>query len=109
MEVKDESPAVSGGRNGRDQGAAGRHDQLEAKNKSKAAAGTGQKPNPKDPSRPRRKKARRACFACQRAHLTCGKLTSYLPACIFLSVPCFAWLRISAGICIVLGLPWGDS
>ncbi|ETI19260.1 hypothetical protein G647_09092 [Cladophialophora carrionii CBS 160.54] len=28
--------------------------------------------NPKDPSRPRRKKARRACFACQRAHLTCG-------------------------------------
>ena len=30
--------------------------------------------NPKDPSRPRRKKARRACFACQRAHLTCGKV-----------------------------------
>ena len=29
--------------------------------------------NTKDPSRPRRKKARRACFACQRAHLTCGK------------------------------------
>ncbi|KAL8779035.1 MAG: hypothetical protein Q9213_007133 [Squamulea squamosa] len=28
--------------------------------------------NPKDPMRPRRKKARRACFACQRAHLTCG-------------------------------------
>ncbi|KAH8704754.1 hypothetical protein BGW36DRAFT_285368 [Talaromyces proteolyticus] len=28
--------------------------------------------NSKDPSRPRRKKARRACFACQRAHLTCG-------------------------------------
>ena len=26
----------------------------------------------KDPSRPRRKKARRACYACQRAHLTCG-------------------------------------
>ena len=26
----------------------------------------------KDPMRPRRKKARRACFACQRAHLTCG-------------------------------------
>lgn len=35
---------------------------------------TSQKPNPKDPSRPRRKKARRACFACQRAHLTCGTL-----------------------------------
>lgn len=28
--------------------------------------------NAKDPSRPRRKKARRACLACQRAHLTCG-------------------------------------
>jgi hypothetical protein len=27
----------------------------------------------KDPSRPRRKKARRACYACQRAHLTCGR------------------------------------
>ncbi|PVH92614.1 hypothetical protein DM02DRAFT_575535 [Periconia macrospinosa] len=26
----------------------------------------------KDPTRPRRKKARRACLACQRAHLTCG-------------------------------------
>ncbi|KAH7119773.1 transcription activator of gluconeogenesis [Dendryphion nanum] len=26
----------------------------------------------KDPLRPRRKKARRACLACQRAHLTCG-------------------------------------
>lgn len=32
--------------------------------------------NAKDPNRPRRKKARRACFACQRAHLTCGM---YLP------------------------------
>jgi len=30
--------------------------------------------DPKDPLRPRRKKARRACFACQRAHLTCGEL-----------------------------------
>ncbi|KAF7846488.1 hypothetical protein BT93_L4248 [Corymbia citriodora subsp. variegata] len=28
--------------------------------------------NAKDPNRPRRKKARRACYACQRAHLTCG-------------------------------------
>ncbi|KAK4903640.1 Transcriptional regulator of nonfermentable carbon utilization, partial [Elasticomyces elasticus] len=32
------------------------------------------KSNAKDPLRPRRKKARRACFACQRAHLTCGML-----------------------------------
>jgi hypothetical protein len=29
--------------------------------------------NAKDPLRPRRKKARRACAACQRAHLTCGE------------------------------------
>jgi len=26
----------------------------------------------KDPLRPKRKKAKRACSACQRAHLTCG-------------------------------------
>jgi hypothetical protein len=32
--------------------------------------------DPKDPLRPRRKKARRACFACQRAHLTCGMSTN---------------------------------
>jgi hypothetical protein len=38
-------------------------------------ARNGSKPNnTKDPSRPRRKKARRACYACQRAHLTCGML-----------------------------------
>lgn len=46
--------------------------------RSPARAGVDNKPppksNPKDPSRPRRKKARRACFACQRAHLTCGNL-----------------------------------
>ena len=36
--------------------------------------------NAKDPLRPRRKKARRACFACQRAHLTCGECpTASLP------------------------------
>jgi hypothetical protein len=35
-----------------------------------------QKYDPKDPLRPRRKKARRACFACQRAHLTCGRHSS---------------------------------
>jgi hypothetical protein len=33
--------------------------------------------NAKDPLRPRRKKARRACFACQRAHLTCGEYDGY--------------------------------
>lgn len=37
------------------------------------AGGIKKKYDPKDPLRPRRKKARRACFACQRAHLTCGK------------------------------------
>lgn len=30
------------------------------------------KANAKDANRPKRKKARRACYACQRAHLTCG-------------------------------------
>ncbi|KAF1936256.1 transcription activator of gluconeogenesis [Clathrospora elynae] len=39
---------------------------------SPAQKPTNGKPNAKDPLRPRRKKARRACFACQRAHLTCG-------------------------------------
>lgn len=36
----------------------------------------GQKANAKDPLRPRRKKARRACYACQRAHLTCSEFHS---------------------------------
>ncbi|CAK4031246.1 Transcription activator of gluconeogenesis acuK [Lecanosticta acicola] len=39
---------------------------------SNGSGTTPAKSNAKDPSRPRRKKARRACFACQRAHLTCG-------------------------------------
>src|SRR6202042_1037784 len=41
-------------------------------------AATKPKLDPKDPLRPRRKKARRACFACQRAHLTCGMFTFLL-------------------------------
>ena len=41
--------------------------------------------DPKDPLRPRRKKARRACYACQRAHLTCGKS----------SLPCITESRLS--------------
>lgn len=47
----------------------------EEKSPSQGASGNSQpsKSSAKDPSRPRRKKARRACFACQRAHLTCGK------------------------------------
>lgn len=43
--------------------------------------------DPKDPLRPRRKKARRACFACQRAHLTCGEFQGFLSlthCCLFI-------------------------
>jgi hypothetical protein len=56
--------------------------------------------DPKDPLRPRRKKARRACFACQRAHLTCGKLdpwkstlVGFCPNFHFVGVG-FCWLRL---------------
>lgn len=42
--------------------------------------------DPKDPHRPRRKKARRACYACQRAHLTCGKISS-LPSVLPSTAP----------------------
>lgn len=48
-------------------------DKMAEQNASSDANGDKKKYNPKDPTRPRRKKARRACFACQRAHLTCGK------------------------------------
>lgn len=49
---------------------------IKGENGERAKDGSAQKKtaaNAKDPSRPRRKKARRACYACQRAHLTCGK------------------------------------
>ncbi|KAK2782431.1 Transcriptional regulator of nonfermentable carbon utilization [Emmonsiellopsis sp. PD_33] len=51
--------------------------QSQTNGKPSGAVQNGQKPastaaNAKDPLRPRRKKAKRACFACQRAHLTCG-------------------------------------
>lgn len=52
-----------------------RSERMESKDRVKGDGKTenGRKAtNAKDPSRPRRKKARRACFACQRAHLTCG-------------------------------------
>jgi hypothetical protein len=49
--------------------------------------------NAKDPSRPRRKKARRACFACQRAHLTCGMHCHSLPF-LFLGSPCLSFFLL---------------
>jgi len=59
----------------------------------KAGSTTKPKLDPKDPLRPRRKKARRACFACQRAHLTCGmfgfcsdeELSGYVWLCLAMS------------------------
>lgn len=52
----------------------GEHSEFSGKADALAQAGNGQtkSTNAKDPMRPRRKKARRACYACQRAHLTCG-------------------------------------
>lgn len=76
MDVKDSSPVLPGDRDGDSRATTEQPDQaqLNMKSKVKGAAGGAPKTNPKDPSRPRRKKARRACFACQRAHLTCGML-----------------------------------
>lgn len=51
------------------------NEKMDAKNKTNGDSKADRKAaNAKDPSRPRRKKARRACFACQRAHLTCGMI-----------------------------------
>jgi hypothetical protein len=54
--------------------------------------------DPKDPLRPRRKKARRACFACQRAHVTCGKPT---PATCYSvnGLPCQGGARVPRPPC----------
>ncbi|OCL05595.1 hypothetical protein AOQ84DRAFT_94790 [Glonium stellatum] len=67
------SPDYSGDQDGNDM--AEQKDQRASSDASPAQqSSNGQKPasNAKDPLRPRRKKARRACYACQRAHLTCG-------------------------------------
>lgn len=51
------------------------HSDNHSKSGAPSQSGNGQSKsssNAKDPTRPRRKKARRACYACQRAHLTCG-------------------------------------
>ena len=53
-------------------------------NGNEGSTATKPKLDPKDPLRPRRKKARRACFACQRAHLTCGMF-----AFLRMKVSCF--------------------
>lgn len=53
-------------------------DQKGHSGEQKSANGQTSKSNAKDPLRPRRKKARRACFACQRAHLTCGEYQNAL-------------------------------
>lgn len=76
-DVKDHSPDPSGDRNASDQELDDIADPAEqARPTGNATNGqrSGQRSSAKDPSRPRRKKARRACFACQRAHLTCGTL-----------------------------------
>ncbi|KAJ9640354.1 Transcriptional regulator of nonfermentable carbon utilization [Coniosporium tulheliwenetii] len=68
------SPEYSGDLEGVDM-AEQKEPRAENEESSPAQASNGEKPkssNAKDPLRPRRKKARRACFACQRAHLTCG-------------------------------------
>lgn len=44
----------------------------------KPGDGKAKKPANKDPNRVKRKKARRACENCQRAHLTCSKFLSLL-------------------------------
>lgn len=54
-------------------------DEKSPTHKTNASSQPASKSNAKDPSRPRRKKARRACFACQRAHLTCGEFD--VPCC----------------------------
>ncbi|KAI3070825.1 hypothetical protein CBS147339_7312 [Penicillium roqueforti] len=74
MEAKNGSPGPAGDYSGdRDSADITEHEQMDIKPKTNGDSKADRKAaNAKDPSRPRRKKARRACFACQRAHLTCG-------------------------------------
>lgn len=72
------SPEYSGDPDGSDMAAEQKLD-YQSDASSSAQSGTGQKPlNAKDPQRPRRKKAKRACLACQRAHLTCSEWFNFL-------------------------------
>ncbi|KAJ5972484.1 uncharacterized protein N7479_002402 [Penicillium vulpinum] len=74
MEAKTGSPIPAEDFSGdRDSADITEHEQMDVKPKTNGDSKADRKAaNAKDPSRPRRKKARRACFACQRAHLTCG-------------------------------------
>ncbi|KAF2269605.1 hypothetical protein CC78DRAFT_235961 [Lojkania enalia] len=68
------SPDYSGDLDGSDMAVDQQDDKQTSDASPTQTASNGQRSssNSKDPLRPRRKKARRACFACQRAHLTCG-------------------------------------
>jgi hypothetical protein len=66
------SPEYSGDQDENDMAVDHKTDRSDDSPLQKTANGLKPGSNAKDPLRPRRKKARRACFACQRAHLTCG-------------------------------------
>jgi hypothetical protein len=66
------SPEYSGDLDGSDM-AVDQKNESQTEDGSPSQKNGASKSNSKDPLRPRRKKARRACFACQRAHLTCGE------------------------------------
>lgn len=70
---RSQSPEESGDQ---ETGDMAEHPDFAGKSASQSKPGNGpakSASNAKDPLRPRRKKARRACYACQRAHLTCGR------------------------------------
>lgn len=100
MDAKDRSPATSADRNASediDEIA----DRATGNGGGNSAGPTGngngpKKSSSKDPSRPRRKKARRACFACQRAHLTCGTLILFIT-----TTPSHSHVRIRRAYIIV--------
>jgi hypothetical protein len=79
------SPDYSGDQDGSDMAELKSESQADDQEPTQKTA-NGSKPasNAKDPLRPRRKKARRACYACQRAHLTCSEFKSRLCCCIYI-------------------------
>lgn len=99
MDAKDRSPATSGDRNASED-----IDEIAPSNGAVGAGAAGsaaghgptgngpKKSSSKDPSRPRRKKARRACFACQRAHLTCGTL-EFFKLTLYYLIPSYSHVR----------------